>query len=407
MIEKKSENTKEAQSDKSDRSFKAGAQKRILIVDDDNALAQLLHSFFVKAGFECQFAIKGKEGLDLYKELRPHLVLLDLLLPDLMGFEVLKRMRESNWSENVAFVIISGIMKDPQTKQKALTDFKANAFIEKPFHVREMHNVILKHLGMDQIKEEKAEANASNKKAPTVPEPEVTIEGGDLGTIDLPRLLSAFFTAKVTGVLKVGSGEIVKAIFFEDGKPIFAASKDPRDRLGEIILRNGYLSKDQIENALKNSEGENRIGTILIQTGLLTANQLYNLIQLQVREIILSTFSWKEGRYSFNFEDLAGKEMIKLQTPTADLVIEGIRRHYDLNRLIGILVSKDRILKKNENPHFAFQDLHLGTSENRIYNFINGRRTIQKISQDSKLPEENVLQLIYGLLVMKIIEDKN
>src|SRR5262245_28369929 len=90
---------------KEERNFKPEAQKRILIVEDDAALAKLLEGFFTKAGFEARHATKGKEGLDIFKELRPHLVLLDLLLPDTMGFDVLKRMRDASWAENTRFVV--------------------------------------------------------------------------------------------------------------------------------------------------------------------------------------------------------------------------------------------------------------------------------------------------------------
>jgi hypothetical protein len=140
--------------------------------------------------------------------------------------------------------------------------------------------------------------------------------------------------------------------------------------------------------------------------GLITYSELYSIIQLQVREIILSTFAWTEGRYAFNFQDLAGRELIKLQTPPADLVLEGIRHHYTSDRLNHLITSKNRVLIQSENPNFRYQQLHLGSSDMKIFDAINGRSSIEKIIKKSEMPELNVLQLCYGLLAMKIIHDK-
>lgn len=401
--------------EKKDRSFEPEAQKRILIVDDDLALAQLLNGFFLKAGFECEYTIKGKEGIEKYKELRPHLVLLDMLLPDITGFQVLRRMKESSFADKTHFLMMSGIMKDDKTVTEAKDKLKAHEFIFKPFNVKELNQTILKHLGLTPVEEPEKEKpkgavplnlGGGHGKAPVLPEPQVMIEGGDLAQADMPRILCAFFTGKVTGVLKVNSKEIVKVMYFEEGQPIFAVSMDPRDRFGEIIVRNGHVTQDQIEVALKKCGEPNRLGNVLVEMGLLQPSDLFNLIQLQVKEIILSTFSWSAGQYAFSYQDLARMEMVKLKTAPADLVFEGIRRHYTPERLERLIVTRDRILAKHQNPQFRAQELHLGSSDQRVFNLINGERKISEIMAEAKIPELNVLQLLYGLIAMKIVEDK-
>lgn len=401
--------------EKKNRSFEPDAPKRILVVDDDLALAQLLNGFFLKAGFECEYTIKGKEAIEKYKELRPHLVLLDMLLPDITGFQVLRRMKESSFADKTHFLMMSGIMKDDKTVTEAKDKLKAHEFIFKPFNVKELNQIILKHLDLappEEAEKEKPKVatpinlGGGHGKAPVLPEPQVMIEGGDLAQADMPRILCAFFTGKVTGVLKVNSKEIVKVMYFEEGLPIFAVSMDPRDRFGEIIVRNGHVTQDQIDVALKKCGEPNRLGNVLVEMGLLQPSDLFNLIQLQVKEIILSTFSWSAGQYAFSYQDLARMEMVKLKTSPADLVFEGIRRHYTPDRLERLIVSRDRVLAKHQNPHFRAQELHLGSSDQRIFNLINGERKISDIMTEAKIPEVNVLQLLYGLIAMKIVEDK-
>jgi len=405
--------------ERKERSFEPEAQKRILVVDDDLALAQLLNGFFLKAGFECEYTIKGKEAIEKYKELRPHLVLLDMLLPDITGFQVLRRMKESSFADKTHFLMMSGIMKDDKTVTEAKDKLKAHEFIFKPFNVKELNKTILKHLDLmppeEEAEKEKPKVSAplnlnlggGHGKAPVLPEPQVMIEGGDLAQADMPRILCAFFTGKVTGVLKANSKEIVKVMYFEEGRPIFAVSMDPRDRFGEIIVRNGHVTQDQIDVALKKCGEPNRLGNVLVEMGLLQPSDLFNLIQLQVKEIILSTFAWSAGQYAFSYQDLARMEMVKLKTSPADLVFEGIRRHYTPDRLERLIVSRDRILAKHQNPQFHAQELHLGSSDLRVFNLINGERKISDIMAESKIPEVNVMQLLYGLIAMKIVEDKS
>ena len=306
-------------------------------------------------------------------------------------------------------------MKEDKTVTEAKDKLKAHEFIFKPFNVKELNKTILKHLGLaaeEEPAKEKAKTafplnlGGGHGKAPVLPEPQVMIEGGDLAQADMPRILCAFFTGKVTGVLKVNSKEIVNVMYFEAGRPIFAVSMDPRDRFGEIIVRNGHVTQDQIDAALKKCGEPNRLGNVLVEMGLLQPTDLFNLIQLQVKEILLSTFSWSAGQYAFSYQDLARMEMVKLKTSPADLVFEGIRRHYTPERLDRLIVSRDRILSTDQNPQFRAQELHLGSSDQRIFNLINGERKISEIIADAKIPEINVLQLLYGLIAMKIVEDK-
>lgn len=397
----------------------ADEAKRILIIDDDKALADLLAGFFKNAGFDARTVLKGKEGISMFSDFKPHLVLLDILLPDINGLDALKQLREKKAAEHCAFILMSGIMKDQKTRTESVSKHGADAFVEKPFKVRELHNTLLKCLGLETIEEKAPSKTAANPaasvasspaaakgpKAPVIPEPNVTIEAGELGSVDIPRILAAFFTAKVSGVLKVNSQDTVKAIYFEEGKPIFAASNTPADRLGEIAVRMGQVTKEQVDAALKICNDHTRIGTALVQSNAISASDLYSLIQLQVREMILSLFAWASGRYAFSFEDLAGRELIKLQTPPADLVIEGIKRFYNLERLDRMIVSRDRVLAKHDNPHFRFQQLHLAGVDAKIFDLINGKRSIAQIIADIKQPPMPVLQIIYALLAMKVAQD--
>ena len=69
------------------------ATKRILIIDDDRKLNDLLKSYLSKFGMDVTPADRPQEGLTLFKRLKPDLVILDVMLPDMDGFQVLKEIR--------------------------------------------------------------------------------------------------------------------------------------------------------------------------------------------------------------------------------------------------------------------------------------------------------------------------
>lgn len=79
---------------------------RILLIDDEPALLDLLESILVEQGYDILRADTGSRGLDLYQSAAPDLVLIDLLLPDISGLEILKRI--SVRDEETGLVVISG-----------------------------------------------------------------------------------------------------------------------------------------------------------------------------------------------------------------------------------------------------------------------------------------------------------
>ena len=70
--------------------------KKVLIVEDDANIAELLHLYLEKEGFESQVAKDGGKGIELFRAFQPDLVLLDIMLPIMDGWSVLKKIREGD-----------------------------------------------------------------------------------------------------------------------------------------------------------------------------------------------------------------------------------------------------------------------------------------------------------------------
>ncbi len=83
--------------------------KKILIIEDDKFLRELIVRKLVQEGFEVSEAIDGEEGLRKIKEEKPNLVLLDLILPTIDGFEVLTKIKEEPTLVSLPIIILSNL----------------------------------------------------------------------------------------------------------------------------------------------------------------------------------------------------------------------------------------------------------------------------------------------------------
>lgn len=83
--------------------------KKILIVEDDKFLRELIVQKLLKEGYETSEAVDGEEGIKKVKEEKPDLVLLDLILPGIDGFEVLSKKKEDPNLARIPVIVLSNL----------------------------------------------------------------------------------------------------------------------------------------------------------------------------------------------------------------------------------------------------------------------------------------------------------
>ncbi|MBS2021098.1 MAG: response regulator [Deltaproteobacteria bacterium] len=115
---------------------------KILVVDDNSELLNLLSSSFEEAGYTVQTATRGKVALEVARKDKPDLAVIDVLLPDVMGFDVaegLKRLK-------VPFVFMSGVHKGGKAAANAMGTYGALSYFEKPFERKSLLEAVDKVL---------------------------------------------------------------------------------------------------------------------------------------------------------------------------------------------------------------------------------------------------------------------
>lgn len=93
--------------------------EKILFIEDEFVLQKTIGEFLRKKGYRIIHALNGEEGLNLATEEKPDLILLDLILPRLNGFEVLRRLKEDAKTQNIPVIILTNL-ENPSDIEKSI-----------------------------------------------------------------------------------------------------------------------------------------------------------------------------------------------------------------------------------------------------------------------------------------------
>jgi DNA-binding response OmpR family regulator len=83
--------------------------KKIAIIEDDQAISQMYRMKFENDGYEVETAENGKIGLELIKNMKPDIILLDIMMPEMTGDEMLKKLRQEPWGKDIKVLVLTNI----------------------------------------------------------------------------------------------------------------------------------------------------------------------------------------------------------------------------------------------------------------------------------------------------------
>jgi|SRR3989344_1363974 len=120
---------------------------KIAIIEDELAISQMYRIKFEAGGYEVETAENGKTGLELVEKFKPDVILLDLMMPEMTGPEMLQLLRATDWGKNIKVIVLTNVGQD-EAKQ-SLGGQKVDAFIIKAhFTPKEVSQTVAKVLGL-------------------------------------------------------------------------------------------------------------------------------------------------------------------------------------------------------------------------------------------------------------------
>lgn len=134
-----------------------GKKRKLLLVEDDTFLAGIYVSKFDQAGFDTLLAIDGVTGLELAQKELPDVIILDILLPKMDGFEVLERLKADPKTKNIPVILLTNLSQQEDV-ERGLRLGAADYLIKAHFVIED---IIAK---INKVLIEAAEAQAKSKK---------------------------------------------------------------------------------------------------------------------------------------------------------------------------------------------------------------------------------------------------
>ena len=102
---------------------------KIAIIEDDQAISQMYRFKFEAEGYDVQTAENGKLGLELTEKMKPDIILLDLMMPEMNGDEMLIAMRKTTWGKSIKVIVLTNMGE--QEIPDSIKDLNVNGIILK------------------------------------------------------------------------------------------------------------------------------------------------------------------------------------------------------------------------------------------------------------------------------------
>ncbi len=103
---------------------------KVAIIEDDVAIVQMYRMKFESEGYQVETAGNGKDGLAITQAFKPTIILLDLMMPEMDGMEMLKRLRKQAWGKKIKVIVLTNMGESEvsdEVKQFGISDFIVKA----------------------------------------------------------------------------------------------------------------------------------------------------------------------------------------------------------------------------------------------------------------------------------------
>ncbi|MBS2029201.1 MAG: response regulator [Deltaproteobacteria bacterium] len=429
---------------------------RILIVDDNMDLGALLANAFSERGHSVTLHLLGRDALSAVQTTPLDAAIVDLHLPDIRGTEVLAALK----SANVPSVAISGVFRGFIFDHQMKNEFGAKAMIEKPFELTSLVTLVEgllpgaiqrpatpveppelalgEDVDVDPVASgtaEAAQAVASEREAmarkraalddlpfsgrkvwgsgsdarPATGQQRAIASLGPqaapLANTSVPRLLAAAHQGKLTGELRLKRGQVVKVIWLDAGRPIYAASNVAAERFGRHAVAKGILTADDLLTVQELAAREQvKTGEAMVRLGLLSADTRSALLHDQALQIIASTFEWPDGEHQFISRKVGKADVMPLALSLPAVMLAGFLR-VPLVKLRDRL-PRDKMLSPAPDPVFELHQLELSPAQARLVMAADGTKTVEDLVSLADMEEREALALLEMLLELRVIEPR-
>ncbi|GMU62941.1 MAG: hypothetical protein AMXMBFR34_47040 [Myxococcaceae bacterium] len=216
---------------------------------------------------------------------------------------------------------------------------------------------------------------------------------GDANGFPLQDLIAFLGQSRWSGVLRVAMPGVERSLLLKDGEVRSAASDSVADRIGEVMVRLGYVTRGHLE-AVLNEAPPSRLGKVMVERNLIKAHDLYKCLHEQISEIFHGMMLAKEGTFALIDQTVEDKALThNLSLSMQGLLMDSIRKIDELAQFRKkIPHGRMYVLKKRAS------DGTLEPEEESVLKQVDGRRTVLEVGQSAKVSEFDATRITYRLI---------
>jgi tetratricopeptide (TPR) repeat protein len=222
---------------------------------------------------------------------------------------------------------------------------------------------------------------------------------GSLKEASLPDVIQLLFLGRRTGCLALADRHNFGTIHFDEGHIIYATIVNRRDRLGDLLVRNGRVTAEALQQAIDRQDGdrEHKVGEILVELGALSRQELESYMRMQIEEAVYYLFTWTSGTFNFEAGVAPDREDFLVRINPEFLLLEGARRVDEWSLIEKKIPSFDLIFAVDQ-ARVAESAPSLSAEQRALLPLLDGSRDVQQVIDESGLVEFEVGKALFGLI---------
>lgn len=223
------------------------------------------------------------------------------------------------------------------------------------------------------------------------PAPRVVLSG-DASGFPISDLIAFLSQARWSGMVRVVAPNGERALAFKDGEVRSATSDDPSDRLGEVMIRLGYVQRGVVDEVMRDNP-PSKVGRALVDKGVLQSHDLFKCLTHQLSEIFHAVVLCREGVFMLLEQELDERAMgHNIQLSTQSLLMDSIRKIDEMAHFRK-RIPHGRIYVSKKRP----SDGKLEEDEDRVLALVSGDKTVLELAQAAKLSEFDITKTVFRL----------
>jgi hypothetical protein len=215
----------------------------------------------------------------------------------------------------------------------------------------------------------------------------------------LIEIISFVCNSRQTGKLVIMSREVKRELYFDNGSLRLASSTAKRDLLGEFILSEGLITKEQLDAALMDLGPGKRLGQVLVDKEILTRHEVYSLLHKKIEKIFLDSLVLHDGIFYFDEEVEVSKLPASICIDTQSLLMDGLTKRDELVYYRETVPRPGASLEKSPN---VLEDC--STAEKDFVVHVDGSRTLADIDAMLRLGDFETVRIARHLAEKGLID---